>query len=307
MKIFSDLESISSLIPGSAVALGTFDGVHIGHQKIITKAVDWAKQTGAPSIVFTFSNHPLSIIAPERCPPQIIDPKNKAFLISQLGTNILVSIPFTPYFSQLSPDQFISIFSLYFKPGFVVVGPNYSFGYRGAGTPEMLKAAGQISGFEVYIHEAVYIDSILVSSTTIRKLIAEGNVCKAASLLGRPYHITGKVVEGDHRGRILGFPTANLEIPRGLIAVGDGVYAVTVFIEGARYNGIANVGNNPTFVGKSRRIEVHIFEFCGDIYGQILCIEFVNRLRGEMTFKNSEQLIQQIHIDREKAKEYFKN
>jgi riboflavin kinase/FMN adenylyltransferase len=121
---------------------------------------------------------------------------------------------------------------MYFKPCFVVVGPNYSFGYQGSGTPDMLKKAGRISGFEVYVHEAVYIDNILVSSTTIRNLIAEGDVRKAASLLGRPYNVTGKVIEGDKRGRVLGFPTANLEIPMGLVSVGDGVYAVYVFIEG---------------------------------------------------------------------------
>lgn len=305
MEIFNKIVNLNTDFPGITIALGTFDGIHIGHQKIISRAVDVAKQINGTSVVFTFSNHPLSIVAPERCPLQLVTQDYKAELIRELGVDVLLTIPFTTQFLQLSALQFISLAMKNLSPKHIVVGPNYFFGYKRSGTPEFLQQAGAQHGFTVEIHPTVYVNDTIVSSTLIRQMIATGNIDQAAQLLGRPVKIEGIVIHGAKRGRELGYPTINLEIANQLILPADGVYAVSLSIENTQYNGIANIGNNPTFNGIDRRLEVHILDYSGDLYGQSVTVIFLKHIRGQITFSSAAELKLQICQDIKAAQIYF--
>jgi len=305
MEIFTEIIRLCDKYSNITVALGTFDGVHVGHQKIIGRAVELAKSIAGTSVVFTFSNHPLSIIDPARCPLQLITNEHKAELMQELGVDVLFNIPFTPDFLKLSPTDFITLLRANLQPKHIVVGPNYSFGYRGAGTPEFLRTAGEVSHFEVEVHPAVCINGNIVSSTVIRHLITEGNVAEASRLLGQPFKLKGIVISGDKRGRTLGFPTANLQIPEGFAVPNNGVYAVYVYIENRQYNGIVNIGTNPTFKGATRHIEAHVLNFAHDLYDKYIEIAFLNRIRGEKTFSSAEDLKSQICQDIHSAYKYY--
>lgn len=297
MEVLTQITNLSNRYSGIAVALGTFDGVHIGHQQIIKRAIELAKKSGGTSAVFTFSNHPLSIIAPERCPLQVITPEYKIEVIRELGIDVLLNIPFTPELLTLPPTAFLDLLQENLNPSYIIVGPNYSFGYKSAGTPKVLKSAEQQYGFKVEVHPAVYLDDKLVSSTAIRQKIMEGDVSGAARLLGRKLRIEGEVTTGQKRGRKLGFPTANLVTDPGLAIPADGVYAVYAHVEGITYRGVANIGNNPTFPDLERHVEVHLLDFTGDIYSKTLIVDFVHRIRGEIAFHNADELKEQIQAD----------
>lgn len=306
MEICTRLTDVQGRLHNTAVALGTFDGVHLGHQSIITEAVKLAGQVNGTSVVFTFSNHPLSAINPKHCPPLIITAEEKAARIAALGVDILLTIPFTREFLQLSPREFVKLLTDVLRPAYIVVGPNFTFGYKGAGTPDFLRQGGKENGFEVVVPEALHIGKVMVSSSAIRQLIQKGKMQQAAALLGRPYRITGEVASGDGRGgRIIGFPTANISLSNNLVSPSDGVYAVRVKIGEAAYRGLANVGNNPTFHGKERRIEVHILEFTGDIYGQGISVDFLAKIRDERKFDGVESLKAQIAKDVTVAQQYY--
>lgn len=212
MQIINDVTNLKLDFPGIVIALGTFDGIHIGHQQIISRAVKLAKENNGTSVVFTFSNHPLSVVAPHHCPPQLVTQDYKAKLIEKLGVDILLSIPFTPEFLKLSATEFIQLAVGNLSPKHIVVGPNYFFGHKRSGTPELLQNAGKEHGFKVEIHPTVSYNDQMVSSTLIRQLIAGGHVDKILPLLGRLFTIQGLVIHGAKRGRQLGFPTINLAL-----------------------------------------------------------------------------------------------
>ncbi len=305
MKCFNQFTDISSY-PHIVVALGTFDGLHVGHQMIIGHAIELAKQCGGTSVVFTFSNHPLSMIAPERCPLLLMSEKEKEQLLAAMGLDILLSIPFTDDFLHLSPEAFVEALVANLKPAHIVVGPNYTFGYKGKGTSAMLKKAGQAYGFETHVATEVTIDGKMASSTLIRRYIGAGDVEKAAVYLGRPFSLGGVVIHGDARGRQLGFPTANIAISSGMAAPTDGVYAVKVIVGGLTYDGVANMGLNPTFGGKEHRLEVYIFDFTGMLYDQEIKVIFYSRIRGEVKFHNPQELAAQIAMDVEQVRQIFR-
>ncbi|WP_207857848.1 bifunctional riboflavin kinase/FAD synthetase [Lucifera butyrica] len=291
--------------PAVSVALGTFDGIHLGHQKIISRVVNLARSSGGTSVVFTFSNHPLAVLAPEHCPPQIVSQQDKAALIEKLGVDVLLTIPFTREFLRLSPAAFITMLADNLGPRHVVVGPNYSFGYQGAGTPDVLQQAGRENSFSVEVHESVYVETMLVSSTLIRQCITEGNIRQATMLLGRLPCVTGTVIAGDQRGRTLGYPTANLAVDANLVLPADGVYAVRVNNQKNQYYGVANIGKNPTFQGSERRLEVYILDYTANLYGQVLTVEFVERIRSEIRFATTDELKRQIGQDVAAVRSYF--
>ncbi len=305
MEVLNQLTTLKDQYPRITVALGTFDGVHIGHQKVISRSVESAKQLNGTSVVFTFSNHPLSIIAPERCPLQIITQDDKVELIEKLGVDILLNIPFTAEFLKLSASQFIRLLLDQLNPKHILIGPNYFFGYKRCGTPELLQKSGLQYGFTTEINPTVYVDDVMVSSTLIRQMIAAGQVHQAATLLGRPVTLKGMVIHGAKRGRLLGYPTINLGIASGLAVPQNGVYAVELIIQDNQYNGIANVGTNPTFHDIGRRIEVHILDFSGDLYGEAVTVRFLNHIRNEQIFSNSEELKLQIAKDIVAAQKYY--
>lgn len=306
MNLFNHISDIKNSYPNIAVALGTFDGIHIGHQQIISGAIEWARQNNGASAVFTFSNHPLSILSPASCPPLIYPNEIKACLLAEMGVDILFNIPFTQELLQMPPEMFIDVLHHNINPRQIIIGPNYSFGYKGKGTPEMLKAAEKQLGCRVEVYPAVTKNGLVVSSTAIRQHLSSGNLEEASSLLGRQYSLYNlEVISGQKRGRQLGYPTANLAIPSGLLVPPDGVYVVKVCYNRQLYRGVANIGSNPTFQDQSRRIEVHILDFSQDIYQQRLDISFFKQLRQEVRFSNIQLLKQQIAIDVEQANHYF--
>lgn len=311
MKIFTHLNDIDK-IPNVKMALGAFDGIHLGHQKIIACVVGAAKRDLGVSVVFTFSNHPLSVIDAKRCPSQIISNEEKTELLAELGVDILCNVPFTKQLSNMSAAEFISLLRQKFQLTHVVVGDNYRYGHKGQGTAATLEKAGEAFGFLVETMNLVAIndpltqEKMFVSSSAVRELIKEGKVSEAAFLLGRFFSITGKVIAGDRRGRVLGYPTANISLTPGLIVPADGVYAATVSVGRAEYGGVVNIGKNPTFTCRERRLEAHIPDFSGDLYGENLTIRFLERIRPEMAFIGPEQLKLQIAADVQEAQSKLK-
>ena len=306
MELCTELSQLKDKYANICIALGTFDGVHRGHQQVIGAAVARAREIGGTSLVFTFSNHPLSVVAPERCPVRLMSNEEKQIVMRDLGVDVLVNIPFTKEVLSIGAEDFIRMLIEAYEPKFVVVGPNYTFGYKNQGNSELLKEFGKKYGFEVKIHEAVCDTDDLISSTLIRGYINDGNVKKTAELLGRDFRLTSTVVHGDERGRTIGFPTANLDLPPEAAVPNNGVYAVrAITADGKIHSAVANIGTNPTFNGVYRHIEVHILDFAADIYGQELTIEFLAKLRNEQKFSGIEALVNQLHQDVETARKYF--
>lgn len=306
MQIFSTISDLTKTYPNIVVALGTFDGVHIGHQNIIKQAIDLAKSINGTSVVFSFSNHPLGIIAPARCPLRIADNEYKAQMLEELGVDVLINIAFTPDFLKLSPNEFLELLKENLDPKYIVVGPNYSFGYGGKGNPEFLVRKGNEFGFISEIRPAVCVGNKIASSTRIRRLIALGEIEEANYLLGKRFKITGTVGHGDQRGRSLGFPTANFEIELGRAIPNNGVYAVYAYVHNRQFTAIANIGTNPTFNGEKRHIEIHIFDFDQDIYNEKITIEFIKKIRNQQVFPSAEALVAQIKLDVKAAIAIFK-
>ncbi|MCL4873396.1 bifunctional riboflavin kinase/FAD synthetase [bacterium] len=300
MQIFSDTRKLRKKAANPVVTLGNFDGLHLGHQEILRKVRERAKKLGCPSVVYTFEPHPLKVIAPEKSPPLILDPAKKAELVESFGIDYMVVARFTKEFAAKHPREFVEEELLPLGVREVWVGHDFSFGTGRAGTVEYLQALGRELGFSVRVVPAYRKGGEVVSSSRIRRLVAEGSVGKAGMLLGRPFSIRGRVVRGMDLGKKIGFPTANLEAKSELLPA-DGVYAAFVIIEGTRQKAVVNVGIAPTFGGKKRCIEAHILGFRGDIYGKDIGVEFVRRLRGEKAFASREALARRISMDAERA------
>ncbi|GBE57982.1 riboflavin biosynthesis protein RibF [bacterium BMS3Abin01] len=292
-------------------AIGTFDGVHIGHQRIINEAVEIARDVDARSMVITFHPHPLSVIAPEKCPP-ILTPLNvKTDLIEDLDVDELLIIPFEKEFSRLPPGEFCDmLFSSSLGAIHVVVGENFRFGYKAEGDVKYLADYGKNKGMQVTAVPLVEAGGKPISSTRIRNLLVEGSLGEVREILGRPPSTHGKVVHGDKRGRTLGVRTANIDARVDCIFPGRGVYLADLFVGRQAYACLVNIGHNPTFCATDddsdakMRIEAHILDFDRNIYGMDVRIDFLERLRGEMKFDGPEQLVEQIGKDIAAARAY---
>lgn len=306
MKLYTKWTDLRESAPNLSVALGMFDGVHRGHQSIINRAVEIAQQTGGKSAVFTFRNHPLSVLAPESMPPQIGDTRLKEMLIERLGVDILVCLPFTKELSRERPEDFLIQLQRYLAPRHVVTGPNFTFGSKGKGTQRMLLRVGSDYGFEAELCSAIQEEGSPVSSTRIRRLLSEGRLTEANLFLGYPFTFVGYVIHGDRRGRTLGFPTANLAIPDARVMLPNGVYAAEAVAEGRTYRALANIGTNPTFPGCNRRMEVNLQDYSGDLYDKLLEVRFLAQLREEKKFASVDELVHQMHRDKETAKKYWR-
>ena len=306
MLLIKSLSELQCQFSNVSLALGTFDGVHLAHRHVISRTVKWGREHSGTSIVFTFSNHPLSLIHPQRVPPQLQTVAGKTTEIRKLGVNVLVCVPFTRELLHLPPEAFVELLATKINPRHIVVGPNYSFGDKGKGNPDALIAMAGKYGIETEICPKIMAGDVMVSSTMIRHLLSRGDVAAAANLLGRAYELSGMVVHGDQRGRTLGFPTANLRVPANLLIPGKGVYAVRVKAGRAVHGGLCNIGVNPTFGASQLRVETHILNFDGDLYGKRLTIGFLGRLRSEKAFSSVEALVGQMRFDLQKAQtEYF--
>ena len=297
MEIVKKISVMTQQYPRPVVALGMFDGVHLGHATVIRHAVEKAHEIAGTAIVFTFSNHPLSILNPEAAPLMIGSRSLRREIFETLGVDVLVEIPFTKDFSKKSPEEFLELLREKIAPVFVVTGPNYTFGRFGRGNGRLLLREGDNYGFKAEVCPAFTVDRKTVSSTRIRALIASGDLHGANELLGRHFIYAGKVVNGDKRGRKLGFPTANVEIDDGRAMLPNGAYVVRVKVRGEFFNGIANVGDNPTFKAVKRRLEVFIDEFSDDIYGEEIFVGFVSKIRDEKKFSSADELKAQLAED----------
>ena len=299
MEIITSLEQLHSFAAPCVVALGTFDGLHCGHLDVIGTAKQEAEHTGAKLAVFTFSNHPLEWINPAHVPVALVTPAVKLQLLENLGVDVLIDIPFNQLVADLLPQQFLERLSA-LNYSCLVVGENFTYGQRGVGNVYTLAASAQAMGFKLIVRKLVSNNGTIVSSTEIRRLITAGEVQQAARMLGRSYSISGIVAHGNERGRLLGYPTANLELVDAHVAIPlGGVYAVRAYVDGGVYGGMANIGKNPTFGDVEKpRLETNIFGFSGDIYGKTLTIEFVQRIRGEVKFTGIDALKAQLAQDK---------
>ena len=296
-------------IKNAVVTIGTFDGVHLGHQAIFKEMRRLAQEIDGETVVVTFHPHPRQVlsIGTEKL-RFICSQEEKLLKFEEFGIDNVVIIPFTKEFAGTPSDEFIKTYIIErLHPAVIVVGYDHHFGKNRMGDIEMLHQLGLQYGFRTVQVEAKYIDGVAVSSTKIRNFLWVGNVKAANALLGYPYCVTGTVVMGNQIGRTLGFPTANLDIPGEFLMINNpGVYACRTEIEGKMYNAMANTGLRPTIGDRAEGdfiIEVNVFDFDGDLYGKTLKVWFIDRIRDEVKFNGLEALKEQLQRDREKAKE----
>ncbi len=303
MKIYSSVEEFKN-VNNPVVTTGTFDGVHLGHQKIISRLKDVAKDTGGETVLLTFYPHPRMVLFPDDNELKLLSTqKEKLELLEKYGVQHLIIHPFTKEFSRLTSIEFVrNILVNQLKTKKLVIGYNHHFGRNREGSFDHLKEYGPLYGFEVEEIPAQDVDQIEVSSTKIRNALQIGDISTATIYSGHPYSLTGTVVGGKKIGKAIGYPTANILISDTykLIPL-DGVYAVKVKHNNIVYNGMLNIGNNPTVAGKDRSVEVNIFDFDNDIYEQEISIYFVERMRNEEKFSGLEALKLQLAKDKENA------
>jgi riboflavin kinase / FMN adenylyltransferase len=300
MRIYYSTDDFTKL-NNAVVTSGTFDGVHLGHQKIISRLKEVAEKSNGETVVITFWPHPRLILKPEDTSLKLLNTfEEKAELLKQQGVQHLLRIPFTKEFSQITSQQFItSILVNTIGTKKLVIGYDHRFGNNREGSFEQLKINGPAYGFDVEEIEQQDVDHVAISSSEIRKSLEGGNLETATHLLGRPYSISGQVVSGDKLGRVLGYPTANIDPDSRLKLVpADGIYAVTVQYEHATFKGMLYIGNRPTVNGLKRVIEVNIFDFNKEVYGETLTVYFHQLIRGDSKFKDLEALKKQLHQDK---------
>jgi riboflavin kinase/FMN adenylyltransferase len=300
-------------IKNAVVTIGTFDGVHLGHQAIFKEMRRLAQEIGGETVVVTFHPHPRQVlsIGTERL-RFICSQEEKLKKIEEFGIDNVLIIPFTKEFASTPSEDFIKDYIIdSIHPSIIVVGYDHHFGKNRMGDYEMLTQLGKQYNFRTVQVEAQDVNEVAVSSTKIRNFLWTGNVKAANELLGYPYSVTGTVVEGNKIGRTIGFPTANLDIPNEYMMINNpGVYACQTMIDGKPYNAMANTGLRPTVEDRTDGdfiIEVNIFDFNGDLYGKTLKVWFLDRIRDEEKFKGLEALKAQLEQDRKKVKEYFLN
>lgn len=304
MKIYEFLNHIEKF-PNPVLTIGNYDGIHIGHKKIIERVKEKALMINGTPMLMTFYPHPVSVVKPDKILCLITPLDVRKRLIEESGIDVLLVLPFTEEFRLLTPREFVENI-LVNKLGIkgLIVGYDFKFGRGGKGDTELLKQLSEIYGFFFEVVEAITLDGEKIGSNRIRKLIMEGDVKKAERFLGRPHMIEGKVVHGDGRGKGIGFPTINLKTDYELIPK-DGVYISEVEINGKMFPSVTNIGYNPTFDVKKLSVETHILDYSGDLYGADLTLYFHERIRGEIKFDGADALMSQIAMDIKIAKEYF--
>jgi riboflavin kinase/FMN adenylyltransferase len=301
VKVFEGLQAVDPPLEQSVLTVGNFDGVHRAHQQLLAQAGLFAAHTGGPVVVLTFEPHPLTVANPSKAPPRLSLPDEKLHLLAEAGAEITVVAKSEPALLDLEAERFVKeVVWDCFHPTHIVEGPSFGFGRGRKGTSELLKEVATRLGSEVHIVQPVTLqingETLLVSSSLVRRLLSEGKVRRAALCLGRPYALAGKVVPGDGRGRKIGFPTVNLETCDRLVPA-EGVYAGQVRAGGKEYACAISIGHTPTFGGGEQRVEAYLLDFDGDLYGQSIRIEFKRFLRPQETFDSPEALARQLHLD----------
>ena len=287
----------------SAISIGVFDGVHLGHQHLLRRLTENAQRDGLSSVVLTFKNSPRSALNPAAELRYITDLETRLALLHQPEINQVVPVDFTLELSQLTATQFVDALIAELGMKGLVVGPDFALGHRRQGNVDALREMGRTAGFWVETVDNFLLDGAPVKSSVIRELLAQGQVEKVNRMLDRQFSLTGEVESGDRRGRDLGFPTANLAAEPTMAVPGDGIYATWATVDGVRHQGATSIGVRPTFGGAGeRRIETYLLDFSGDLYGKRLTLEFAQRLRGELPFSSVDALIQQMERDVEQSR-----
>jgi len=304
MKIYEGLSNIPP-IPNPVVTSGTFDGVHLGHQKILNRIREIARRIEGETVLITFWPHPRLVLYPDEHKLRLLSTfEEKTKLLRAFGIDHLITIPFTKDFSQLSSQEFIEMVLVEkIRTKKLVIGYDHRFGKNREGSFEYLKQHHSEFGFDLEEISRQDVEEIGVSSTKIRKALETGNVTTATNYLGRPYELNGLVIKGQQIGRSIGFPTANIHIPNDykLIPM-DGVYAVEAMVNGSLFKAMLNIGNRPTVGGTKKTVEAHLFDFQGDLYDKQITIYLREFLRKEKKFQNLEELKKQLAIDQKLAK-----
>lgn len=302
--------SATDLKPGHrkvCLAIGVFDGVHLGHQQIIRQTISDARQHEALALIVTFDKHPAAVVASDRVPPLIYSRPQKLRAIETLGAEALLEIPFDQRFSQLTGEEFIrGLVGDLGRIQSICVGADFVFGCKRSGDVSLLKTLGNELGFQVHGMAQLALDAKTVSSTRIREAIAAGDFDAASQMLGRAYSLAGEVIRGDQLGQKLGFPTANLDTP-GLLLPPHGVYAAHASVGGQSHQAVLNIGRRPTLQNPTPapRVEVHLLDFTGDLYGSELKVTFADKLRDEQKFPSLDELKTRIELDVAEAKKRF--
>lgn len=306
MIVIEQIQDLSDGYPSPAVAVGTFDGVHLGHREVLGRVVRRARREGGTAVAFTFARHPLEVVNPPKAPRLITPLSVKRDIMAALGIDLLIAVNFTPALAATTPRDFVQCYLVdRLRARFVCIGYDFAFGQARAGSPALLRALGKTHRFELDVVPAMTEDGHVVSSTRIRGLLAKGELRQATRLLGRPYAMLGVVERGAKRGRGLGYPTANLAATADLI-IPDGVYAGRTWLNQRLHKALINVGSAPTFGGEVRRVEVHLLETEeGDLYGETLTLFFLERLRDERRFDDPSLLRRQIDRDKRQAEAVF--
>lgn len=289
---------------GCVLTIGNFDGVHLGHQQVISALVEKAKLMGCESAVLVFEPQPQELFSPETAPARLSRLRDKYILLKNLGVDRLICINFNKKFASLHAEDFIEellVQRLAIKH--LIVGDDFRFGKNRLGDYSMLQTAGDRLGFTVSDTKSHKLADCRVSSTQVRRLLESNDLTAAQEMLGRPYSIIGKVFHGDKRGREIGFPTANIRLKRRVSPV-SGVYVVKINREQCTHYGVANIGSRPTVAGVRQQLEVHIFEFDHNLYGETIEVVMLHKLRNEQKFSSLEDLTKQIKVDTEQARTY---
>ncbi|MDM8523281.1 bifunctional riboflavin kinase/FAD synthetase [Desulfococcaceae bacterium HSG8] len=307
MELIEGIEKIIEPYPKAVITIGNFDGVHIGHQALFHEVIEKADALGGTSVAMTFEPHPARVLQENSHPPLITLYEQKIELIERSGIDVLITIPFTREFADVTAKAFVEdILSKRIGMKAIVVGRDYTFGKNREGDIEFLKKYAELLGFEVVVTDWIQKPGNgtgRISSTRVREFVTDGKVTEARKLLGRYYQIRGTIETGRNRGgKLLGFPTANIKLYDEL-APRTGVYAVTVEHQGKKYKGVANIGYSPTFDDYIYTVEVHILDFNDNIYGEIIRVNFTERLRDEKKFSGIPELSEQIKKDIIKARE----
>jgi len=299
------VRSLADLPPApSVLTIGTFDGVHRGHQRLIGHVIAGARARGVRSVVLTFDPHPRAILAPESAPPRITTVDDEAALMASLGVDTLVIYPFTRETADTAAHDFMAIVARAIQPVEVWVGEDFAFGKGRQGNLDVLRDLGTEFGYTLHVLPRIHLDDVpegeMIGSTGIRNHLLAGEVAAAARLLGRPYALRGPVVRGAGRGRQIGFPTANTQVDPGIVVPKDGIYATWVTIEDdpTRYPAMTYIGPRPQFDNGPRSVEPNLINWDGDLYDKTITVHFVHWIRGDAKFASVDDLIAQMHRDR---------
>lgn len=306
MKIFFEIEEIDLELEATSVALGTFDGLHIGHTEVLNLMKDAASHKGLKSFVYTFSNHPKELLAPDNVPPKIMDIEEKVQIFTRIDVDYLALIRFDETQIAFEPEDFVKeilIDKLNMKH--LTVGYDYRFGKKAEGNVALLIALSEKYGYTYEIVQPIMKNDVRVSSSLIRELLSDGRIEEANFFLGRKHFIKGLVVRGKGLGHKLGFPTANLRIKDNISTIKPGVYITETYWQGRTYPSVTNVGFNPTFEQTGIHLETYILGIDREMYDEVIEVHFVKRLRDEMKFNHVDELIVAMDHDLEKTKAYF--